>query len=239
MLNQKLFVQIWGPRLEKAGYIRKGSGYYFLMPAEQIIKLVHMEILGPYWFRIDVNIACYADDINMDDFKHSVGFDLSNNIFPLFKKDPRGCLAQPAPEQKLEEEYQMFEEFILPLMEGVRSVEDCYHFRQHLYELTGSVLEVDESLFECIQCGWYDEALKHAQVEYEYARWDFKRSRYYYEVAKNLPEQMYLYRKETMEKYEMWLNDLQAGVYDRLHEELQRRIDRSRKSCSKYFGWRM
>lgn len=42
-----------------------------------------------------------------------------------------------------------------------------------------------------------------------------------------------------MEKYEMWLNDLQAGVYDRLHEELQRRIDRSRKSCSKYFGWRM
>ena len=32
MLNQKMFIQIWGPHLEAAGYIRKGNGYYFIMP---------------------------------------------------------------------------------------------------------------------------------------------------------------------------------------------------------------
>ena len=243
MLNQKMFIQIWGPHLEAAGYIRKGNGYYFIMPNEQIIKLVRMENLGGGWYRIVIDIACYADDINMDLFKRGFRscYDLTNLFSTLRKEVYAGILDNRYPEQSLERDFQTFESHILPNMESVRSVEECYRFHRRYDELILGefIMGSHERLFECIQCGWYDEALIHAEKGYPFSKEEYERLRSNYEASPNGDDTLVRMAEKDFKLYSMCLSALRAGAYDLLNKELQMRIERSRKSCSKFFGWRM
>lgn len=243
MLNQKMFIQIWGPHLEAAGYIRKGNGYYFIMPNEQIIKLVRMENLGGGWYRIVIDIACYADDINMDIFKRGFCsyYDLTNLFSTLRKEVYTGVIDNRYPEQLLERDCHIFENYILPDMESVKSIEDCYRFHKHYDKLILGefIVRSHERLFECIQCGWYDEALIHAEKGYQFSKEEYERLRSNYDANPNGDDTLVRIGEKDFKLYSMCLSALQEGMHDPLNKELQMRIERSRKSCAKFFGWRM
>ena len=76
---------------------------------------------------------------------------------------------------------------------------------------------------EYVDC-WYIHKTKNDHVKY-FADW----------WQRDLADMA----EKDFKLYSMCLSALRAGAYDLLNKELQMRIERSRKSCSKFFGWRM
>lgn len=129
----------------------------------------------------------------------------------------------------------------MPDMESVKNVKDCYRFHKRYDKLILGefIVGSHERLFECIQCGWYDEALIHAEKGYQFSKEEYERLRSNYDANPNGDDTLVRIGEKDFKLYSMCLSALQEGMHDPLNKELQMRIERSRKSCAKFFGWRM
>ncbi len=242
MHSQEIFIQTWGLYLEKDGYCRKGNAYYHCLPDAQLIKLIRMENMGAGFYFIVASIACYADAIDMNEFKHRTIYDVSSIMDYLEKKHVCGMLIDRSLEQSLEEDRERFDRYFMPIVNDVNSVQDCYRFNKYVLGITGGdwrSLSSEDLLFESFQCGFYDETLQLAQRSYKSVRQRYQRAKYYHNHDGSISKEQLLAEEKDMQQYSEWIEDLRTGAYDRLANELQRRIDISRKSCSKFFAWRM
>lgn len=242
MPDQKLFIKIWEPYLEKEGYCRRGNAYYHCLPGAQLIKLIRMETMGAGFYFIVASIACYADAIDMNEFKHRTIYDVNSVIDCLEKRHVGGMLIDRGLEQSLKEDREKFDRYFMPIMKDVNSVQDCYRFNKYVMGVTGGDWRScgsEDLLFESFQCGLYDETFQIAQHSYKSIRQRYQSAKYYHNTDGSVSNERLLAEEKHMRQYNEWLEDLRTGAYDRLTNELQKRIDVSRKSCSKFFAWRM
>lgn len=75
---------------------------------------------------------------------------------------------------------------------------------------------VSGRFFECIQCGWYGQALMHAEEYYKFSKENYECFRY----TSGICEELLRGAEKDVEDYGTWLSNLQAGIYDRLDREL-------------------